>query len=92
MPERIFKVSWPDGREEDCYSPSSVIEQHLAPEQEYEVSQFLSVATTALNEASSRVRLKYGYTCSSAMDQLKKIQRNAERFQDSDIIKVISIR
>lgn len=92
MPERIFKVSWPDGQEEDCYSPSSVIDQHLIPEHEYTLASFLAIATEALNEASSRVRQKYGYACSSAMDQLGKIEQKSKRFKPTDTVKVISIR
>ena len=34
----------------------------------------------ALNIASERVRAKYGYACSQAMDQLGRIEHIAARF------------
>jgi len=73
MPERRFDVQWPDGMTESCYSPSSTIENHLTVGQDYSLEQFLSIVDVALNEASDRVRQKYGFACSSAMDQLGKI-------------------
>jgi uncharacterized repeat protein (TIGR04042 family) len=35
-----------------------------------------------LNKASDRVRMKYGYMCSSAMDQLEQIESIAEKFSN----------
>jgi uncharacterized repeat protein (TIGR04042 family) len=35
---------------------------------------------TALNIASERVRAKYGFACSSAMDQLARIEAAAKTF------------
>ncbi len=80
MPEMRFHVRWPDGSEESCYSPSTVITQYLEAGQQYTVSDFLERCTSALNEASDRVAQKYGYSCSSAMDQLQRIQHKAREF------------
>lgn len=74
MPEMHFKVKWPNGTTEDCYSPSWVIEEHLAVGFEYTVSDFVERVSVALNIASDRVRQKYGFACSSALDQLARIQ------------------
>ena len=89
MPERIFDVQWPDGMTESCYSPSSTIENHLVVGQNYSLQQFLSIVELALNEASDRVRQKYGFACSSAMDQLKKIKQRAELYQHTDDATVV---
>ena len=35
MPEMTFTVRWPDGRVEDCYSPSLVVHDHLQPGRRY---------------------------------------------------------
>ena len=54
---------------------------------------FLTIVDKALNEASERVRQKYGYACSSAMDQLRNIKQRASEFEkklDSTIL-VINI-
>lgn len=92
MPERIFRVSWPDGDQVDYYSPSSVIDQHFSTEKEYALADFVFTTTKALNHASDRVSEKYGYACSSAMDQLQKIQHRAQRYNINEKIKIIHIR
>ena len=74
MPEMHFRVQWPDGREEECYSPSWIIEEYLEVGGAYAVPDFLKRVDTALNIASERVRAKYGFACSSALDQLARLQ------------------
>ncbi len=84
MPEVHFRVKWPNGEEEECYSSSTVIEQYLEPGGSYEVADFVERATLALNLASERVRAKYGYACSSAQDQLGTLLRRASALSDSE--------
>jgi uncharacterized repeat protein (TIGR04042 family) len=79
MPEMYFKVRWPDGVEELCYSPSTVVKEYLAVGKRYSIAQFLALARPALNRASERVEAKYGYRCSSADDQLAVIEASAAR-------------
>jgi uncharacterized repeat protein (TIGR04042 family) len=78
MPEVHFEIRWPDGKTERCYSPSSVIEQYLAVGDLYGVSDFVERVRAALSIASERVRAKYGFACSSALDQLRSIEDSAE--------------
>jgi len=92
MPERHFDIQWPDGVTESCYSPSSSIENYLTAGQTYRLEEFLSTVDTALNEASERVRLKYGFACSSAMDQLQKINRRAENFKNTNDATVVVLK
>lgn len=75
MPEMHFRVKWPSGKVEDCYSPSYVIEDYLAEGASYDVDDFLMRARTALTIASERVLLRYGFECSSALDQLRSLER-----------------
>ncbi|MBS0371585.1 MAG: MSMEG_0570 family nitrogen starvation response protein [Proteobacteria bacterium] len=84
MPEMYFHVRWPDGREERCYSPSLVIGDFLQPGRSYPVADFVQRCEQALGEASARVQQKYGYFCSSAMDQLGRIRDAARPFEGSD--------
>ena len=35
MPEMLFRIRWPDGTAEDCYSPSLVIKDFFAPGESY---------------------------------------------------------
>ncbi|NTI78435.1 MSMEG_0570 family nitrogen starvation response protein [Rhizobium rhizogenes] len=77
MPEVRFTIRWPDGQEENCYSPSTAIHRHLEAGQTYEISDFLGRARAGLAEASARVVAKYGFACSSALDQLASIETTA---------------
>jgi uncharacterized repeat protein (TIGR04042 family) len=80
MPEMRFLIRWPDGRAESCYSPSLVVKDYLAPGETYRLADFLERSRAMLNIASERVRAKYGFACSSAMDQLARIETAAEAF------------
>ncbi len=80
MPEMRFCVRLPDATELDCYSPSLVVKDFLQPGQDYPLEDFMARCREALHIASERVRAKYGYACSAAMDQLAELERHAERF------------
>ncbi|CAN7579126.1 MSMEG_0570 family nitrogen starvation response protein [Caballeronia sp. LjRoot29] len=88
MPVMHFRIKWPDNREENCYSPSQVVSDFFTPGEDYPVDDFVSRAREALNIASERVREKYGFACSAAMDQLAKIEGQAERFTGEPDAKV----
>jgi uncharacterized repeat protein (TIGR04042 family) len=81
MPEVRFTVRWPDDSITDCYSPSTVIHDYLQAGQRYPLDDFMTRSRTALHLASERVRLKYGYACSSAMDQLERLEARALTYQ-----------
>lgn len=81
MPAMHFYVTWPDGSEERCYSPSTVVTEYLQPRVVYTLKEFSALSEKALLEASNRVQQKYGFHCSSAMDQLAQIQEKIGRFQ-----------
>jgi uncharacterized repeat protein (TIGR04042 family) len=75
-----FLIRWPDGMAESCYSPSLVIKDFFAPGTTYPLADFVERSRSALNIASDRVRAKYGFACSSAMDQLARIETTAQAF------------
>ncbi|MFZ5893289.1 MAG: MSMEG_0569 family flavin-dependent oxidoreductase [Myxococcota bacterium] len=77
MPEMHFRVKWPSGHIEDCYSPSYVVEEHLSEGSDYDVDDFVARVRTALNIASERVLARYGFECSSALDQVRAIEATA---------------
>lgn len=81
MPEMHFRVRWPDGSAQRCYSPSLVIKDFFSPGESYPVADFLERSRTALAIASDRVRAKYGFACGSAAAQLEAIERAAARFE-----------
>ena len=88
MPEMHFTVRWPDGAEHACYSPSLVVQDYLAPGQSYPLDDFLQRTHEALSIASERVRAKYGFACSRAMDQWASIEAHAESFRGQAEAKV----
>ena len=81
MPEMIFKVRWPDGSDSTCYSRSLIVQDYLAPGTDYPLADFLARTREALEIASERVRAKYGFACSRAMDQWAEIDEIAARFR-----------
>jgi uncharacterized repeat protein (TIGR04042 family) len=93
MPVMHFLIQWPDNSEANCYSPSQVVSDFFTPGQDYPVHDFVSRAREALNIASERVREKYGFACSAAMDQLAQIEVEAERFiaEPDARVKVIAL-
>ena len=80
MPEMRFRIRWPDGTSETCYSPSLVIKDYFAEGASYPLADFLTRSRTSLAIASERVRAKYGRPCSRAMAQLARIESIATGF------------
>ena len=89
MPEMSVVVRWPDGREQDCYSPSLVMHDHLAEGGSYAVADFVTRATTALGIASDRVRARYGFACTSAAATTEQIARAATAYSPDDVVEVV---
>jgi uncharacterized repeat protein (TIGR04042 family) len=80
MPEMRFRIRWPDGSAETCYSPSLVIKDYLAVGADYPLADFLERSRTALGIASERVRAKFGMPCRRALAQLARIEASAGAF------------
>ncbi|QAZ39239.1 MSMEG_0570 family nitrogen starvation response protein [Methylibium sp. Pch-M] len=89
MPAMHFHLRWPDRSETRCYSPSLVIKDYLVPGSRYPLPEFLARSREALHIASERVRAKFGYACSMAMDQLAQIEATAERFDAQAEVEVL---
>ena len=75
MPEMHFSVRLPNGATIVCYSPSYIIEEYLTVGKQYAVPEFVARTREALNIASERVRERYGFACSSALDQQALIEQ-----------------
>src|ERR1700722_16220847 len=83
MPEMQFRVHWPDGAEESCYSPSLVIKDYFRAGETYALADFLARSRTALRIASDRVETKSGFPCPRALGQLARIETVCARFETS---------
>ena len=90
MPEVLFKIKWPDGKIEDCYSPSTIIFDYLKEGESYNLKDFIERSSNALNLASERVMKKYGFRCASAEAQLSKILANAQTFKPDQNVDCLS--
>lgn len=91
MPEMTFTVRWPDGRVEDCYSPSLVVHDHLEAGARYTVGDFTARAVAALSLASERVRARYGFACTSAAASVERIQQSAAAYPTTGTVEVLSL-
>jgi uncharacterized repeat protein (TIGR04042 family) len=80
MPEMRFRIRWPDGSTETCYSPSLVIKDYFSVDTAYPLADFVERSRVALGIASERVKAKYGTCCRRAMVQLARIEATAETF------------
>jgi uncharacterized repeat protein (TIGR04042 family) len=83
MPEMFFDIRWPDNADEQCYSPSLVVREHLEVGAAYPLPEFLGRCRTALKIASDRVQAKYGFPCSRAMGQLARLETRAATFSET---------
>lgn len=88
MPEINFQIEWPDGTQQNCYSPSLVVKKYFTPGEEYNLNEFVDLSRTALNIASDRVKAAYGFSCSKALGQLQQIESKASEYQKIDNPKV----
>jgi len=89
MPEMTFDVRWPDGSTASCYSPSLVMHDHLEVGARYPVAEFVDRTSRALQEASERVRARYGMACASAMQQEAEIRQAAAFFDTGGEVEVL---
>ncbi|MEO9323141.1 MSMEG_0570 family nitrogen starvation response protein [Nocardioides sp. C4-1] len=89
MPEMTLSVRWPDGRVQDCYSPSLVLHDHLVAGTTYTVRDFTRRSTLALAIASERVKEKFGFACTSAAATTQQITESATAFGPDDVVEVV---
>jgi uncharacterized repeat protein (TIGR04042 family) len=90
MPEVHLTLEWPDGSTSALYSPSTVILQRLRPGQSLPVSTLRIQGIAALQEASERVRARYGFACTRTNEERHKLERMASRFADAECVQILS--
>jgi uncharacterized repeat protein (TIGR04042 family) len=90
MPEMHFLVRWPGGDEDRCYSPSLVVRDYLRVGAVYSMVDFVERSRTMLRIAAERVKEKYGFYCSAALDQLAAIEARANTFDPSAEVTVVA--
>ena len=88
MPEVTFEIVWPDGSQEQFYSPSTVVKKYIESGQTYDLKDFVRRSQESLNLASDRVKQVYGSPCSLALGQLRRVENKAVEFnaqQDAQV-------
>ncbi len=88
MPEVLLTLEWPDGNTSELYSPSTVILQRLRPGQSLPVSALRTEAINALEEASERVRARYGFACTRTDEERRKLETTAAGFDDTALVHI----
>jgi len=91
MPEMTISVRWPDGRVEDCYSPSLVAHDFLDAGTSYTVADFVARSSAALSAASDRVRARFGFACTSAAATRAQIDHSASAYRPGDLVEVVAM-
>jgi uncharacterized repeat protein (TIGR04042 family) len=91
MPEMTFALRWPDGRVEECYSPSLVVHDYLTAGSSYTVADLTTRTTTALGIASDRVREKFGFACTSAAATTEQVRRSAASYAPDALVEVLAL-
>lgn len=84
MPAVHFLVRWPNGQEEVCYSPSTVIKDHYEVGGTYSLEDFQVVSRLALKAASDRVQAVHGFPCSNALAQLTAIEQKIAHLKQTE--------
>jgi uncharacterized repeat protein (TIGR04042 family) len=79
-----FTVRWPDGATQQCYSPSLVMHDFLVDQTDYPIDDFMARSTKALNQASERVRAKFGFACTSAAASIAALVQSRARYGPGD--------
>ncbi len=92
MPAVNFRVRWPDDSQSECYSPSTIIRDYVKAGQSLTIAEFAERSRSGLCAASERGRQRYGYACSSAMDQLAQIERHCRKFKSDAIVEIVAMR
>jgi len=92
MPITYVHIEWPDNQTDQVYSPSSVIEDYFKVGETLRIDTFLERCNSSLNEASERVRKKFGYACTSAEAESYRIKLKCEDYDVSKNVKIMSIK
>lgn len=88
MPITYLDIEWPDHEKDQVYSPSSIIEDYFKPEENLAIEEFSKRCNKALYEASERVRLKFGYGCTSAQAESLRITAKCKEYDAEYKVKI----
>jgi uncharacterized repeat protein (TIGR04042 family) len=88
MPEVMLELRWPDGEASTFYSPSTVVYEFLQPGDQLTIAELEQKGLTALQEASERVRARYGFACTRTDEEALKLRKRLALFNRSDMVEI----
>ncbi|MFO7628560.1 MAG: MSMEG_0570 family nitrogen starvation response protein [Prochlorococcaceae cyanobacterium] len=80
MPEVVLQLCWPDGEASSFYSPSTVIYDFFKPGDTLSIAELEQKGLAALEEASERVRARYGFACSRTDEEALKLKLKIAKY------------
>ncbi|MFM7676910.1 MAG: MSMEG_0570 family nitrogen starvation response protein [Synechococcus sp.] len=88
MPEVRLTLAWPDGQTSELYSPSTVILTYLRPGEQVAVEELRRKGREALQEASERVRARYGFACTRTDEEQRKLENTASTYDPASLVTI----
>ncbi len=88
MPEVRLTLAWPDGQTSELYSPSTVILFYLRPGEQLSVEELRRRGNEALQEASERVRARYGFACTRTDEEQRKLEQTASAYDGGALVTI----
>jgi uncharacterized repeat protein (TIGR04042 family) len=88
VPEVRLTLEWPDGLTSQLYSPSTVILEHLPPGSRLSVAELQARGLAGLEEASERVRARYGFACTRTDEEARKLQQTLAAYGPDQIVAI----
>ena len=92
MPEVLLTMQWPDGSRSSLYSPSTVIHEHFKAGERLTVAEVKRRGSVALQQASERVRARYGFACTRTQEEESRLCGKAAEYDDGESVEVIELR
>ena len=89
MPEVSLTIELPDGATRSCYSPSTVLLEHVRPGERMTVAEFREAVRMGLRRAGDRVEEKLGFRCTGALDSLSTMETWTGELRDGDILRIL---
>jgi len=91
MPEVVLQLCWPDGDASSFYSPSTVIYDFFKPGDTLSIAELEQKAFAALEEASERVRARYGFACTRTNEEAGKLRRKIAKYSASEKVRISAL-
>lgn len=88
MPEVVLQLHWPDGEASRFYSPSTVIYEFFKPGDTLSIAELERKGLAALQEASERVRARYGFACTRTDEEALKLRQTIAKYSASEEVRI----